>query len=82
VADAALGEVRDEVGPAQDASQAPARSDDSDQDYDQSEVSPYFRTNGYPPISAYPQAKGDDDTYERLLAGRFADYRLEVSGMV
>ena len=52
------------------------------QHYDQSEVSPYFRTNGYPPISAYPQAKGDDDTYERLLAGRFADYRLEVSGMV
>ncbi|MGH7169602.1 MAG: molybdopterin-dependent oxidoreductase [Gemmataceae bacterium] len=52
------------------------------QEYPESQISPYFRTNGYPPISAYPQAKGDDDTYERLLSEQFADYRLEVKGMV
>lgn len=52
------------------------------QDYPESWISPYFRTNGYPPISAYPQAKGDDDTYERLMAGGFADYRLRVDGLV
>lgn len=51
-------------------------------DYPESLTSPYFRTNGYPPISAYPRAKGGDETYERLLAGGFSDYRLEVSGMV
>jgi methionine sulfoxide reductase catalytic subunit len=45
-------------------------------------ISPYFRANGYPPIAAYPRAKGDDDAYERLLAGQFADYRLEVTGLV
>ncbi len=54
----------------------------SRQNYGEDEISPYFRANGYPPIAAYPQAKGDDDTYERLLSGRFADYRLEVSGLV
>ncbi len=54
----------------------------SAQDYPFDERSPYFRTNGYPPISAYPQAQGDDDDYERLLADRFEDYRLEVTGMV
>jgi methionine sulfoxide reductase catalytic subunit len=52
------------------------------QNYGDSELSPYFRTNGYPPISAYPQAKGDDDTYEHLLADQFRDYRLEVYGLV
>ncbi len=52
------------------------------QDYPESRISPYFRTNGYPPISAYPQAMGDDDTYERLMAGGFADYRLRVVGLV
>ena len=54
----------------------------SAQEYPPSAISPYFRTNGYPPISAYAQAKGDDDTYERLLAHQFADYRLEVKGRV
>jgi methionine sulfoxide reductase catalytic subunit len=54
----------------------------SAQGYDKKDISPYFRTNGYPPISAYPQAKGDDDTYERLLSNQFADYRLEVKGLV
>ena len=38
------------------------------QDYRESEISPYFRINGYPPISAYPQAMGGDDAYEQLLA--------------
>jgi DMSO/TMAO reductase YedYZ molybdopterin-dependent catalytic subunit len=52
------------------------------QEYPEEEMSPYFRTNGYPPISAYPQAKGDDDTFERLLSNHFADYRLEVKGLV
>jgi DMSO/TMAO reductase YedYZ molybdopterin-dependent catalytic subunit/thiosulfate reductase cytochrome b subunit len=52
------------------------------QGYREEDISPYFRTNGYPPISAYPQAKGDDDTYERLLRNQFADYRLEVRGLV
>jgi len=54
----------------------------SAQEYPESQISPYFRTNGYPPISAYPQAKGDDDTYERLLSNQFADYQLEVKGLV
>ena len=44
-------------------------------------ISPYFRVNGYPPISDYPQAK-EDDCYERLLAGNFVDYRLEITGLV
>lgn len=52
------------------------------QHYSESEVSPFFRTNGYPPISAYPQAQGGDGTYEHLLANDFVDYRLEVSGLV
>jgi len=54
----------------------------SAQGYSEDEISPFFRTNGYPPISAYPQAKGDDDTYERLLSNQFADYRLEIKGLV
>lgn len=52
------------------------------QSYRPDQISPYFRTNGYPPISAYPQAKGDDDTFEQLLSQQFADYRLEVKGLV
>ncbi len=54
----------------------------SAQEYSEKDISPYFRTNGYPPISAYPQAKGDDDAYERLLRNQFADYQLEIKGMV
>jgi DMSO/TMAO reductase YedYZ molybdopterin-dependent catalytic subunit len=52
------------------------------QHYGEYEISPYFRTNGYPPISAYPQAKGNDDTYERLLANQFRNYRLKIYGLV
>jgi DMSO/TMAO reductase YedYZ molybdopterin-dependent catalytic subunit/thiosulfate reductase cytochrome b subunit len=52
------------------------------QDYDASEVSSHHRINGYPPIAAYPRAQGGDFTYERLLGGGFADYRLEVAGLV
>ncbi|HWG46840.1 MAG TPA: molybdopterin-dependent oxidoreductase [Gemmataceae bacterium] len=52
------------------------------QEYTEKDISPYFRTNGYPPITAYPQAKGDEDTYEHLLSKQFADYRLEIKGMV
>jgi DMSO/TMAO reductase YedYZ molybdopterin-dependent catalytic subunit/thiosulfate reductase cytochrome b subunit len=46
------------------------------------QISPHLRVNGYPPIAAYPQARGGDDTYERLLADQFRDYRLEVKGLV
>jgi methionine sulfoxide reductase catalytic subunit len=52
------------------------------QDYPESMISPHFRINGYPPIAAYPQAQGGDNTYEQLLANNFADYRLEVTGQV
>jgi methionine sulfoxide reductase catalytic subunit len=52
------------------------------QEWPEEQISPYFRVNGYPPISAYPRARGDDDTYERLLAGDFVDYRLEITGLV
>ena len=52
------------------------------QDYPATAISPHFRINGYPPISAYPQAKGGEDTYEQLLSNGFADYRLEVFGLV
>jgi DMSO/TMAO reductase YedYZ molybdopterin-dependent catalytic subunit/thiosulfate reductase cytochrome b subunit len=51
-------------------------------DYPESEISPYFRVNGYPPTAEYPKEQGGDDTYERLRAGDFADYRLEVTGLV
>lgn len=54
----------------------------SAQNYSESQISPYFRINGYPPIAAYPQAQGGDETYEKLLADDFADYRLEISGLV
>lgn len=50
--------------------------------YKESDISPLFRSNGYPPITAYPQAQQGDQTYERLLASDFADYRLEVGGLV
>jgi DMSO/TMAO reductase YedYZ molybdopterin-dependent catalytic subunit/thiosulfate reductase cytochrome b subunit len=36
-------------------------------------ISPFFRVNGYPPIGA---------DYQSLVAGSFADYRLEVGGLV
>ena len=52
------------------------------QNHEQSRISPHFRINGYPPISAYPQAQGGDHVFERLLADGFADYRLQVSGLV
>jgi DMSO/TMAO reductase YedYZ molybdopterin-dependent catalytic subunit len=52
------------------------------QDYEASEISSHFRINGYPPISAYPQAQGVDHEYEDLLADGFAAYRLQVSGLV
>lgn len=51
-------------------------------DYPESEISNYFRVNGYPPIAKYPAENGGDETYERLRLGGFADYRLEISGLV
>jgi len=54
----------------------------STQHYAPADVSPFFRTNGYPPVAAYPWSQGGDETYERLLDGHFADYRLEVGGLV
>lgn len=52
------------------------------QDWPEEWISPYFRANGYPPITAYPKAQGDDDEFERLLAADFADYRLEIGGLI
>jgi sulfoxide reductase catalytic subunit YedY len=48
--------------------------------YPDSAISPYFRVNGYPPIEEYPSEY--DEEYERLRRGGFADWRLEVSGLV
>jgi DMSO/TMAO reductase YedYZ molybdopterin-dependent catalytic subunit/thiosulfate reductase cytochrome b subunit len=45
----------------------------SRQHYSWSDISPYHRVNGYPPPS---------DDYAELVAGDFADYRLEVGGLV
>lgn len=45
----------------------------SHQRYTWADISPYHRVNGYPPA---------DDDYAELVAGDFADYRLEVGGMV
>lgn len=48
--------------------------------YPESEISPYFRVNGYPPTEEYPKTRNDD--YIRLQRTGFADWRLEVSGLV
>jgi len=45
----------------------------SRQDYSKSELSPEHRVNGKPPIS---------DEYKIMAAHNFADYRLEVGGLV
>jgi len=45
----------------------------SHQHYTWADISPYHRVNGYPPPS---------DHYAELVAGDFADYRLEVGGLV
>ncbi len=49
------------------------------QDYPESEISPHFRINGYPPIAAYPQAQGGDD-HLRAAAGRSVR-RLSARGL-
>ena len=48
--------------------------------YPESEISSYFRVNGYPPTEEYPLAR--DEEYIRLLRNGFADWTLEVSGLV
>lgn len=48
--------------------------------YPESAISPYFRVNGYPPTDEYPETRDED--YVRLQRGGFADWRLEVSGLV
>ena len=58
------------------------RGMESVQHYEEASISRFFRPNDYPPIAVYPQAQGGDDTYDRLLAGHFADYRLDVNGLV
>lgn len=45
----------------------------SRQHFSPSEISPYFRVNGYPPRNS---------DYQRLLMGGFRDWRLPVSGLV
>jgi DMSO/TMAO reductase YedYZ molybdopterin-dependent catalytic subunit/thiosulfate reductase cytochrome b subunit len=48
--------------------------------YPESEITDTFRINGYPPTEEYPKTR--DAEYIRLQAGGFADWRLEVGGMV
>ncbi len=45
----------------------------SHQHYSWADISPYHRVNGYPP---------PDRDYAELVSGDFADYRLEVGGLV
>jgi DMSO/TMAO reductase YedYZ molybdopterin-dependent catalytic subunit/thiosulfate reductase cytochrome b subunit len=51
-------------------------------DYAEAEISSYFRVNGYPPTAEYAEEQGGDETYDRLRQSDFADYRLEVTGLV
>lgn len=48
--------------------------------YPDSEISAYFRVNGYPPTEEYPATR--DDEYVGLLNDGFAGWALEVSGLV
>ena len=48
--------------------------------YPESRISPYFRVNGYPPTEEYPETR--DEEYIGLQRDNFADWRLEVSGLV
>lgn len=45
----------------------------SKQHYPVSAISPYFRVNGRPPV---------DELYQELARSNFADYRLEIGGLV
>ncbi len=42
-------------------------------EFDRSQISKVFPVNGDPPL---------DETYQRLLAGQFADWRLKIDGLV
>ncbi len=50
-----------------------SRTFTSREHYRRRHISPYFRVNGYPPVGA---------DYQRLVDGRFDDYRLQVGGLV
>jgi DMSO/TMAO reductase YedYZ molybdopterin-dependent catalytic subunit len=50
-----------------------SRSFSSHQRFSAKDISPYHRVNGYPP---------PDESYQQLARGEFADYRLEVGGLV
>jgi DMSO/TMAO reductase YedYZ molybdopterin-dependent catalytic subunit/thiosulfate reductase cytochrome b subunit len=50
-----------------------SRSFSSHQRYSASDISPYHRVNGYPPPG---------ESYHELARGDFADYRLDVGGLV
>jgi thiosulfate reductase cytochrome b subunit len=50
-----------------------SRSFSSRQRFRARDISPYHRVNGYPP---------PDESYRKLARGGFADYRLEVGGLV
>jgi sulfoxide reductase catalytic subunit YedY len=54
----------------------------SRQRYDPSAISRPHRMNGYPPLRRYPEAYDETGEYERLLAGGFADWRLQIHGLV
>jgi DMSO/TMAO reductase YedYZ molybdopterin-dependent catalytic subunit/thiosulfate reductase cytochrome b subunit len=50
-----------------------SRAFTSHQRYSWEDISPYHRVNGYPP---------PDKDYAELVAGDFADYRLQIGGLV
>jgi thiosulfate reductase cytochrome b subunit len=50
-----------------------SRSFSSHQRFSEQDISPFFRLNGYPP---------PDESYQELARGGFADYRLEIGGLV
>jgi len=45
-----------------------------------SEISPFMRINGRPPTAEYATTRSDE--YIRLMEGGFADWRLDVGGLV
>ena len=45
----------------------------SRQQYTKAEISPYFRVNGYPPVS---------DTYTNQVEAQFIEWRMAIDGLV
>jgi sulfoxide reductase catalytic subunit YedY len=47
---------------------------------DDSTISPFMRVNGRPPTAEYPTSRSDE--YIGLMEGGFADWRLQIGGLV